>query len=97
MARIRRTGPAATAFCRAGGHDNAGERADAHESGVAQAQLTGDADDQVQRQRHDDIGADRDQLALEVVAQMLGGDERLKYDKERNDNAVVDKAAARGG
>ena len=68
MARIRRTGTGGDGVLERGGHDNAGERADAHESGVAQAQLTGDADDQVQRQRHDDIGADRDQLALEVVA-----------------------------
>ena len=50
-----------------------GERADARESGVSEAKLAGDADRQVQRQRHDDIGADRDKLPLEGGGQLFGG------------------------
>ena len=49
---------------RDGRHD-ARERAHAHEASVAQAQLAGDADDEVERHRHDDVGADGDELALQ--------------------------------
>ena len=48
------------AHCR----DNAGERADAHESRVSQTQLAEDADGEVQGDGHDDVAADWDELTL---------------------------------
>ena len=55
------------------GHHNAGESADAHETGVAQAQLTRNTNHQVQRNRQHDINADRDQLALQGTAECAHG------------------------
>ena len=47
-----------------GGDHRSGEGADAHESGVSEGKLAEHADREVQRQRHDDIGADRHKLPL---------------------------------
>ena len=73
------------------GHDDiderAGERADAHEAGVAEAQLTQHTDGQVQRDRHNDIGADGHELAGEGVCQRTGGTQNLNQDIEADDNA----------
>ena len=82
------------------GHDNiderAGERADAHEAGVAEAQLTQHTDGQVQRDRHNDIGADGHELAGEGVCQRTGGTQNLNQDIEADDNAQRNDVAFGG-
>ena len=82
------------------GHDDiderAGECADAHKAGVAEAQLTQHTDGQVQRNRHDDIGADGHELAGEGVRQRTGGTQNLNQDIEADDDAQRNDVAFGG-
>ena len=82
------------------GHDDiderTGERADAHEAGVAEAQLTQHTDGQVQRDRHNDIGADGHELAGEGVCQRTGGTQNLNQDIEADNNAQRNDVAFGG-
>ena len=77
------------------GHDDAGERADAHEARVTQRQFAGNADGQIQGNRHDDVNADRDELPLQGAAD---GDARnhlaqrhLRKDERDDDDGVGDQ------
>ena len=72
------------------------QRADAHETGVAEAQLTQHTDGQVQRDRHNDIGADGHELAGEGVCQRTGGTQNLNQDIEADDNAQRNDVAFGG-
>ena len=76
------------------GHYNAGERADAHKARVAEAQLAGNADRQVEGDGHDDIRADRHELTLERAGHRAGGDHHLTGDERRDHNAEGYQGAA---
>ena len=72
---------------KAGRGDDAGERADRHEAGMAERQLAEDADGQVERDRHDDIRADRHEQALDLAGDAAARDGCLHDDIRNNDNA----------
>ena len=76
--------------------DDAAERAYAHKARVAEAQLTEDADGQVQRDRHGHIAADgyeqTDRLAVEHPAVLQNG-----HDDEDGDHAEVSREVDLGG
>ena len=68
--------------------DNAGEGADAHETGMAQAQLTADADQQVQRNGQHDVAAGGDQIAGDGAAQHAQRRQGLHDGKCHDDEQV---------
>ena len=70
----------------AGRGDDAGERADRHEARVAERQLTEDADGQVERNSHNDIGADRHEQTLDLAREHAARDERLHDDECGDDD-----------
>ena len=70
------------------GCGSAHEGADAHEARVAQGQLTEDTHGEVQGHRHDHVGADGHQHALERGAQMSALGDDLHDDESRDDHAV---------
>ena len=79
------------------GKGGAGEGPQAHEAGVAQAQLAGDAHHQVQGQGHGDIGADGDELALQHGAHAPLGKEPEGLDhQEGHDHQGVGEEAGAG-
>ena len=69
----------------------AGKRANAHKTGMTEAQLTQKADNEVQRNSHDHISADGHQLAGERVGQHTGGCQQLNDNVKPNDDAKGDK------
>ena len=70
--------------------------ADAHKSGVAQAQLAGHANHQVQGQSHGDVGTDGDQLSLQHRADANGTPQHLD-DQEGHNDQSIGKQAGPGG
>ena len=74
-----------------GERNDAREGAHAHEAGVSQRQLAGDAHDEVERDGHAHIGADGHELAGERVGEDARGVERGHDDEERDDDTVRDE------
>ena len=71
-----------------GGNHNSCERAHRHETGVAQAQLSGNTDGQIQGNRHHNIHTDRNQKRLCCTGHGTGFDHGLTDDKGRNHNQI---------
>ena len=74
----------------------AGERADAHEAGVAQAQFAQDADGQVQRNGQDNVSADRHQLTGEGIGQCADCTQNLNEHVEADDDTQRNEVALGG-
>ena len=66
-----------------------GVRTDAHKARMPERQVAGNADHQIERERHDDIGADRHELAHDhagdhaVRLQEVNGDESDDHERVR--------------
>ena len=73
------------------GRDDAGVRTDAHKARMPERQVAGNADHQIERERHDDIGADRHELAHDhagdhaVRLQEVDGDESGDHERVRDE------------
>ena len=74
----------------------AGKSAHAHKPGVTKAQLAQNADGQVQRNRHNHISADGDQLTGKGVGQQPGSAEDLDQQVKAQHDAEGDEVALGG-
>ncbi len=77
------------------GH-NAGKRADAHKTGMAQAQLAADAHQKVQGNRQGDVDTDGNQVTIDRAAQHSGSVQKLHDNKRRNDHKIGDSVGPGG-
>ena len=78
------------------GCHNAGERANAHKSGMSQTQLAGNTDGQVQGHSHTDVHADGHQLTLQGVGNAACVHKALDHNIKQDHDQVCDKIAAGG-
>ena len=76
-----------------GDGNDTGKCADTHEACMAEAQLAGNADHQIQGERHDDVNADRNELAAQGAGQHADGVEKLRHDISRDHGRKGDQVA----
>ena len=67
-----------------------GEGTDAHEAGVAERQLTGDTDHEIQAHRHDAVNRERNEESLDEGADLPGVQEDLDDHIRKNHHTVGD-------
>ena len=81
-------------FGKAGGGDDARKGTDRHKAGMTERQFTQDTDGQVERNGHNNIGADRDKLAFERRGDIAGQNQNLHENKGNDDDAERNHAVA---
>ena len=75
-------------------HDDAGECTDAHKARMAQAQLTADTNQQVQRNCQNNVSTDGNQIATNGVGQHTTHGQSLHDHKCHNHNQISDQVGA---